>query len=471
MPTFPPVRPRRLLPLLVLLLLARPATAAIGLTTVPARDLVRLTIYNSVDLTLAQEYRTLVLRKGLNRIQYQWAGTLIDSTSLELRPLAHASEIEVADVIYPKGAPATLVWDVRSEFEGPVRFEISGFTSGLGWSADYVLRANPEETKADVEGFVSIVNASGEDYTGAEVRLVVGTVHLVENVRDLATNQLYQRRVPMERKDLLEKREVMMELDAAARPSAAAPISEDDYAQLQAPVVESRRFGDYHLFTIGGTHALANGATTRLRALATKEAMPLEVLYRVPFRQNRADKLYRFVNDEAHQLPLGPLPEGAWHVFRVAEARTGQLSYSGRTSQPYVPPNQKVELLLGVDPGVAVRQSHEWRRETNHHQNTEGRVDGWCLHDAHRFKLVNTKPIPVSVEYLVTTPGGEWKITGLAGERRDDTTYRVQARVEVGAAFELGPFVITSRVGASDGRRGLPDPPDAAKFPRITAKP
>lgn len=457
-----------LLALLLATLLARPAAAAIGLTTVPSRDGVRLTIYNGVDLTLVQEYRTLVLRRGLNRIQYQWAGTLIDSTSLELRPLTQAGGVEVADVVYPKGAPATLVWEVRSEVEGPVRFEISGFTSGLGWSADYVLRADAEERKAELEGFVSIVNGSGEDYPGAEVRLVVGTVHLVESIRDLATRQLFERRRPLARDEVKKSREVFLDAPAAAA-SRGQPMNE--LSALEAPVVESRRFGDYHLFTIGGTHALANGATTRLRAIASKEPMALEVLYRVAFGQDRADKVYRFVNDAAHELPAGPLPEGAWHLFRAADARTGQLSYSGRTTQPYVPPDQKVELALGVDPAIVVRQRHEWHRETGHIGDHDGRIVGWYVHDAHRLKLVNTRAIPISVEYMVATPGREWKLTGLEGERRDERTFRVQARVEPGRTLELGPFVITSKAMEADVRRGLPDPAEPPKLPAVATKP
>lgn len=457
---------------LVTLLTTPEVFAAVGLTTVPVRDGVRLTIYNGVDLTLMQEYRTLVLRKGLNRIQYQWSGTLIDSTSLELRPLSRAGEIEVSDVVYPKGAPATLIWEVRSEVEGPVRFEISGFTSGLSWTADYSIRANAEETKADVEGFVAITNGSGEDYVGAEVRLVVGTVNLVETIRDLATQQVYQRTRTLEKRELAKERSVFADAPRASVTDAmpTAPMA-GDFAALKAPVVESRRLADYHLFTISGTHGLSNGATTRVRALATTQPMALEVLCRVPFLQPRAETLYRFVNDAKHELPEGPLPEGTWHVFRTADAKSGQLAYAGRATHAYVPPGQKVELPLGVDPAIAVKQEHQWHRETGHQFNTDDRVTGWYVHDAYRFRLVNTRSIPVSVEYLVGTPGGEWKITGLEGERRDANTFRVQERVEQGRALELGPFVVTSAVGSvSDGKK-LPAPPDAADLPRVQQRP
>src|SRR5207244_9901908 len=56
------------------------------------RDSVQLTIYNSADLTLVKETRFLTLRKGLNKLEFSWANTLIDPTSVEFRALTHAED-------------------------------------------------------------------------------------------------------------------------------------------------------------------------------------------------------------------------------------------------------------------------------------------------------------------------------------------------------------------------------------------
>jgi hypothetical protein len=59
------------------LLLAAPAAfARINVVTLPGRDSVQLTIYNSADLTLVKETRVLTFRKGLNRLEFSWANTL-----------------------------------------------------------------------------------------------------------------------------------------------------------------------------------------------------------------------------------------------------------------------------------------------------------------------------------------------------------------------------------------------------------
>src|SRR5258708_1203882 len=116
-----------LLAVLAIIGLGGRAAAAVGLGPVPGRHTVPRTIYNAVDLTVVQERRTLTVKKGLNRIQYQWAGTLIDATSLELRPTAQQADIEILNIVYPPNAPATLVWEIDSRVEGSVPFEISYF--------------------------------------------------------------------------------------------------------------------------------------------------------------------------------------------------------------------------------------------------------------------------------------------------------------------------------------------------------
>ncbi|MCK5174674.1 MAG: hypothetical protein KAR47_14870, partial [Planctomycetes bacterium] len=75
--------------------------SAIELVTLPRRDNVQITIYNSADLTLVRERRDLTLKRGWNWLQFMWAGTLIDPTSLSLEPLAHNSRIDIQQMVYP----------------------------------------------------------------------------------------------------------------------------------------------------------------------------------------------------------------------------------------------------------------------------------------------------------------------------------------------------------------------------------
>ena len=107
----------------------------VDLSTIPPRDTVQLTIYNSEDLTLVRETRRITFKEGLNPLQFSWANTLIDPTSVDLRFLTHQDELELYDTTFPHSKPQMLYWNVRSAFDGSATVEISYFTSVLTGSS------------------------------------------------------------------------------------------------------------------------------------------------------------------------------------------------------------------------------------------------------------------------------------------------------------------------------------------------
>src|SRR5678816_279825 len=119
--------------IVALLICITAANARINVVTLPDRDTVQLTIYNSADLTLVKETRHLTFKKGINKLEFSWANTLIDPTSVEFRPLTHVGEVELMDVSFPPRVANTLEWRISSEFAGDVTVEIRYFTSGISW--------------------------------------------------------------------------------------------------------------------------------------------------------------------------------------------------------------------------------------------------------------------------------------------------------------------------------------------------
>src|ERR1041384_2189130 len=97
----------------------------IDLSTVPRRNTVSLTIYNSEDLTLVRETRAVTFKKGVNPLQFSWANTLIDPTSVELRFLSNADKLTVLDTTFPHDRPQLLYWNVQSDFDGEATIEIT----------------------------------------------------------------------------------------------------------------------------------------------------------------------------------------------------------------------------------------------------------------------------------------------------------------------------------------------------------
>ena len=90
------------------------ATAKVDLVTLPQRDTVQLTIYNSADMTLARESRSLTLKDGANKLQFSWANTLIDPTSLEMLPKADADKIDIVDLTFPPRVRNLGLWNINS---------------------------------------------------------------------------------------------------------------------------------------------------------------------------------------------------------------------------------------------------------------------------------------------------------------------------------------------------------------------
>src|SRR5262245_57146015 len=143
----------------LLILIACVARAEnIDLSTVPQRDTVQLTIYNSEDITLVRETRQVTFKKGPNPLQFSWANTLIDPTSVELKFLTQPDKLVVLDTTFPHDKPQMLYWNVNSEIDGEAAIQITYFTSGITWTADYIGIANAEETAMKFEGFVRVHN-------------------------------------------------------------------------------------------------------------------------------------------------------------------------------------------------------------------------------------------------------------------------------------------------------------------------
>ena len=101
----------------------------IELNVLPKRKNVQLTIYNSADLTLVREQRNLTLKKGWNWLQFMWANTLIDPTSLRLEPLKYQDKVDVQVLVFPTRIRELGRWLIFSEISGEVPIEITSFGS------------------------------------------------------------------------------------------------------------------------------------------------------------------------------------------------------------------------------------------------------------------------------------------------------------------------------------------------------
>jgi len=329
----------------VAVLLAAGAAQArnIDLVTLPPRDTVQLTIYNSEDLTLVKETRSITFKKGSNRLQFSWAGTLIDPTSVYFRPLEHEGEIEVLDTTFPADRPQVLIWEIDSKFEGQAKVEVSYFTSGISWSADYVMITNPEETEMSCDGYVTVVNNSGEDYEGAQVRLVVGVINLVEKIQQLARG-----RPPARNGEKKALRHEAMQRAVNEAEFADSALGAGGAAWAAPPRIVKEGLSEYFIFTVEGEQTVKNGWAQRMVSFKARE-VPFEILYRLREHQYgpRPVRFFILANDEEHKMGESPLPDGVIRVFRD-NGKDG-LAYYTTQATKYIPIKEKVELNVGTD--------------------------------------------------------------------------------------------------------------------------
>jgi hypothetical protein len=365
--------------LLLLAALAVESPAAVDLVTIPRREGVQLTIYNSEDITMVRENRLLTVKPGINRIQFTWANTLIDPTSIDFRILDHQDKVDLIDTTFPSGRNDALQWNIKSQMAGKIPVEIRYFTSGITWKADYVGIANQDETELNVTGYVRVMNNSGELYDNAQTRLVVGTINLVEKIADLA-----RRPAPGEWKKLDEegKRAIRKKLansirEAETMSKNGGGVAVPPKATAKPKRVIKQGLSEYFLFTIAGREDIKNAEPKRLVSMKIAD-VPLECIYKLTDRDGgkQFTKYYRFKNKklldddgEEKDLPgmenlgLSPLPNGNVRLF--SEYANKDLAYVGGTATKYVPIGDRVEVNVGRDSDITVARRLKDQNITN----------------------------------------------------------------------------------------------------------
>jgi hypothetical protein len=426
------------------------AARNVDLSTVPQRNHVQLTIYNSEDLTLVQETRIVTFKQGINPLQFSWANTLIDPTSVELTFATPGDNLTVLDTTFPHDKPQMLYWNVESEQDQEATINIRYFTSGISWSADYVAIADQAEKNLRMESFVRVYNQSGEDYENAQVRLVVGTINLVEKIAQLA-------RIPMGQVKNLQKRELgrfrqqaakeMMELSAMPAPSAAdAAVAPKD--------IRKEGLSEYFIYTIEGTETVPNGWSKRLRSFEADQ-VSLQIQYRYRPREygDQLVRLYLLTNDKASNLGTTPLPDGQVRVFRE-NAHKG-LSYLATQSIQYIPIGDKIELNLGNDPAVIFElvklrafRDNIWMRfgSANVYRriddprlriDVDSRVAGWDDHNVFTQHIRNYSGRPIDVAMRREYQGDVLFRSRLNAKLHDFRTVELTTRVAPGEKKDL----------------------------------
>ncbi len=407
--------------------------SAIELVTLPRRDKVQITIYNSADLTLVRERRNLTLKKGWNWLQFMWANTLIDPTSLNLEPLEQRDKIDIQQLVFPARLRELGRWLIRSQVSGQVPFEITYFTSGLSWRAFYMGTLSEDERKMKLAGYVRVENRSGEDYENAQTRLIVGKLHILDEIAELARRQ-YPYGRPAKAGDRIEgfaEREFdeksKLELGRMAQRTL-------NYFGEKPKEIIKEGLSEYFLYTIEGTETIADKWGRRLLSFEAED-VPVKSLYKYDEQRwgQQTIRYIAFANDEGHRLGNTPIPDGDVKIYGLADEQ-GHLSYIGGTSVKYIPVGEEVELNLGPARLVKVEPKLMEFETDNYVFDSNDNITGWDEVRSWQIEVTNTSKLAAEVEITRDFETAYWTLQidgeGVFYEKHDATHARFKMTIQ-----------------------------------------
>ncbi|MBN2315875.1 MAG: DUF4139 domain-containing protein, partial [Sedimentisphaerales bacterium] len=327
-------------------------------------------------------------------------------------------------------------WLIRSEISGQVPFEITYFTSGLSWRAFYMGTLSQDEKSMHLSGYVRLANHSGEDYENAQTRLVVGKVHLLDQIALLA-----QRQYPYNRPGLSFGEGFDLDGDSLK----GAVITNGEWWRggmgmggmggfggmmggMAPKEIRKEGLSEYFLYTIEGTETIPNEWGKRLLSFEADD-VAVESLYKYDEERwgGEAIRFVKFANDEEHKLGDTPIPNGTVRIYGRADEQ-GFLSYVGGTEVKYIPVNEEVELELGPARLVEIEPKRMNFKMDNFVFDNWGNVSGWDERYTWKIEMTNTRTLPVQVEITRGFETPYWTLQSDAPYKKHDATH---ARFEV----------------------------------------
>ncbi len=268
-------------------------------------------------------------------------------------------------------AKPTLVWLVDAS--GKQKVEVTYLTRNLGWSADYVLTINENDTAGDLVGWVTLNNTTGTTYENAKLKLVAGDVQRVNQYN-------------------------MRAMDAASAPAGSGGGG-----------FREESFFEYHLYTLERPTNLLNAEQKQVTLL---EAPGIHLdkhlifygaayYYRGNYGQvvsNQKVGVYLDLqNTEANHMGM-PLPKGTVRVYKAD--KSGAKQFIGEDNIDHTPRDERVRIKMGeAFDVVGDRKQMEWK------------ALGSCVSEsAWEISLRNHKDTETSVE-VYEPVGGDWEIT------------------------------------------------------------
>jgi hypothetical protein len=309
----------------------------------------------------------------------------------------HADHIrfpELPDSLFTR---PTLIWTLDNGGAARHQVEAKYLAGKLSWNADYVLTVARDDSRADIDGWVTLTNGSGTMFRNAKLQLVAGELN---RVRD-TFNKMLDR--------------------AASRRELAA----------EAPAMAQEAFSEYHLYTLGRKTTINNNETKQVSMLSGT-GFPVLKRYVVNGQQfyyhnfhrpgapikDSVEVFYQFKNEVKGGLGM-PMPAGTVRVYQSDSH--GGTQFIGEDRIVHTPKDETLNLKIGnAFDVVAERNQVDFQKTSTNVYEVEYAVT-----------LRNRKTTPITVEVNEPIGAASWRMLQSSHKYTKTAAFAAQFMVSV----------------------------------------
>ncbi|HXI26013.1 MAG TPA: DUF4139 domain-containing protein [Pyrinomonadaceae bacterium] len=305
-------------------------------------------------------------------------------------------------------ATPTLVWDVENREAAAQNIEASYLTAGMNWRSDYVLLVNADDTKGDLQGWVTLTNNSGATFEDARLQLVAGDVNRVSEGRNYALAGAMMRKEASDEEQFKEQGFFEYHMYTLQRPTTIR-----DNETKQVSLLEAAGFDVKKEFVLTGQHYYYTNYSNPGQPIKEKVGVYMQ-----------------FRNSQTNKLGM-PLPAGTVRLYKKDDK--GNQQFIGEDRIDHTPKDEDVRVKVGDAFDIVAE-----RKQIDYKVLASGHLYEY----AYEIKIRNHKDTPVNV--IVNEPiGGDWEMISSTFEAKKTAAFAAQFNVPVA---KDGEATLTYRV-------------------------
>lgn len=204
-----------------------------------------------------------------------------------------------------------LDWVVNSPTEGDRHIETSYLASGIGWSSDYVLVVDEENSEASLQAWATVSNSTDVSYDDISLHLVAGDVN----------------RSSYSQPSFVRSKSFAME-----------SMVMDDRGHFS-----EESLSDLHLYSLGYVSGLDAGSQKQISFLSS-DSLDIEKKYVYPGYGERIARQYTFTPSKKEGFDK-VMPAGLVRVY--TEDSSGRSQFIGEQRISHTPLEKEVDLAVG----------------------------------------------------------------------------------------------------------------------------